>query len=86
MAPWIKELAIKSDDLGPTFESQKEYPGLRPPPVNELSKQRPTAGPYLAGFGVDIPKAEELKDGVNVILGLQGGQSSEHYRAVASTV
>lgn len=29
--------------------------------------------PYLAGFGVHIPKPEELKDGLHVILGLQGG-------------
>lgn len=42
--------------------------------------------PYLTGFGIHIPKPEELKDGLHVILGLQGGQSSEHDGAVASTV
>lgn len=45
-----------------------------------------TKGLYLAGFGIDISKPEELQDGLDVILGLQVGQGSEHDGAVASTV
>jgi hypothetical protein len=41
---------------------------------------------HLAVFSIDILKVEKQKDDLNVILGLQRGQSSEHNRAVESTV
>lgn len=45
-----------------------------------------TKGLYLAGCGIHVSKPEELQDGLDVILGLQGGQGGEHDGAVASAV
>lgn len=45
-----------------------------------------TKGLYLAGLGIDVSKPEELQDGLDVILGLQGGQGGEHDGAVAGAV
>lgn len=80
------ELSLKKVSPGlhtcTTAQGARRCPSL----ANKLAKHKYTVALYLAGFGVDVPKPKELKDGLSVILGLQGGQGSEHDGAVASTV
>ena len=60
------------------FSSLAE-PGAAGEPVGQQ-------GAYLAGFGVDVPGAQQLQDSVKVTVRVEGSQSSQHNGCVACLI